>query len=163
MSNINNISNNLLSYKLSSNTSASNKENSASKNDNNYTKTSLAYELSDSLVALINGTNNPSNNSINNLYSSLTTFNATKLSSDNFVQLQKLNESSKMANLSTQQATLLSSVDNANGLSTNAFQSILSTSNDASKLNIMIANDSSGTVLKDAVSQIKGSSIDLLA
>ena len=89
MSNIKNISNNLLSYKLSSNTSASNKENSASKNDNNYTKTSLAYELSDSLVALINGTNNPSNNSINNLYSSLTTFNATKLSSDNFVQLQK--------------------------------------------------------------------------
>lgn len=48
-------------------------------------KTSLAYELSDSLVALINGTNNPSNNSINNLYSSLTTFNATKLSSDNFI------------------------------------------------------------------------------
>ena len=163
MSNIKNISNNLLSYKLSSNTSTSNKENSASKNDNNYTKTSLAYELSDSLVALINGTNNPSNNSISNLYSSLTTFNATKLSSDNFVQLQKLNESSKMANLSTQQATLLSSVDNANGLSTNSFQSILSTSNDASKLNIMIANDSSGTVLKDAVSQIKGSSIDLLA
>ena len=68
MSNIKNISNNLLSYKLSSNTSTSNKENSASKNDNNYTKTSLAYELSDSLVALINGTNNPSNNSINNLY-----------------------------------------------------------------------------------------------
>lgn len=163
MSNIKNISNNLLSYKLSSNTSTSNKENSASKNDNNYTKTSLAYELSDSLVALINGTNNPSNNSINNLYSSLTTFNATKLSSDNFVQLQKLNESSKMANLSTQQATLLSSVDNANGLSTNAFRSILSTSNDGSKLNIMIANDSSGTVLKDAVSQIKGSSVDLLA